>query len=255
LSAIWVIAQNTFKENIRNRIMAVILLFAVGLIMLSSLISKWSLNEQVKILQDFGLAAISIFGLLIAMFVGVRTFYQEVERKTIYMLVSKPISRWQIILGKYAGLAGTILLNITAITVTLLCVNYFLEGSVAWRLLPAIGLIALEIFLVISWAIFFSTITSSLLSSVLTFVVYIIGHMAPDIMLYTKLHPDAVINPLMKFLYTVVPNLENFNIKTAVVGYMPLPPNAIEFAVLYGLAYITLMLGLTAIIFEKKDLR
>jgi len=255
VTAIWMIAQNTFKENMRNRVMGVILIFAVSLIVLSSIISQWSLDQQVKILKDFGLAAISLFGLLMAMFVGVRTFYQEIEHKTIYMLASKPIGRWQIILGKYAGLAATILLNVFAISTTLFLVNYFVEHAFDWHLLPAILLICLEIFLVIAWAIFFSTVTSSLMSSILTFFIFVMGHLAPDIMLYTKIHPHSSINPVLKVLHAIVPNLENFNIKTAVVEGLPLPPHAVSYAILYGMAYVAVMLMITAFIFEKKDLK
>lgn len=255
MTAVWVIARNTFRENMRNRIMGVILLFALALILLSSIISQWSLDQQVKILKDFGLAAISIFGLLMAMFVGVRTFYQEIERKTIYMLASKPMGRWQIILGKFAGLAQTIVVNISAITLTLLVVNYFIEHKIDWMLLPAIFLICLEVLLIITWAIFFSTITSSLLSSILTFAVFVMGHLAPDLMLYTKLHPNSPVNSILRAVHLIVPNLENFNIKTAVVEALPLPPNTLIFAVGYGVAYIVIMLFLSSLIFTRRDLK
>ena len=255
MNAIWIIAQNTFKENIRNRIMMVILFFSAALITLSGVISHWSLNEQVKIIKDFGLAAISIFGLLIAMFVGVRTFYQEIERKTVYMLVSKPIARSQIILGKYAGLAGTVLMNLGILTVCLLCIDYLIEQKIAWDILPAVALGILEIFLIIACAVFFSMLTSSVLSSILTFLIYVMGHMAPDVMLYTKLHPESAINPLLKIIYAVIPNLENFNIKSAVVGNLSLPDNAIMYAALYGVAYTGIVLILTIVIFSRKDLK
>jgi ABC-type transport system involved in multi-copper enzyme maturation permease subunit len=255
MTAVWVIAENTFKENVRNRVVGVILLVAVGLILLSSVVSQWSLEQQVKILKDFGLVAVSIFGLLIAMFVGVRAFHQEIERKTIYMLASKPITRWQIIAGKYAGLAATIILNVLAISMCLLAVNFFVEGRVAWSLIPAIGLIALEVLLIVAWSIFFSTITSSILSSIMTFVIYVMGHMVSDMMLYTKLHPDSPGAGLLTVIHAIVPNLDNFNIKTAVVEGLSLPPNTIVYAVLYGMAYIVLVLTLSAIIFHRKELQ
>ncbi len=239
----------------RNRVMIIILIFAIAMVLLTMVVSNWSLNQQAKILKDFGLAAISLFGLLIAMFVGVRTIYQEIERHTIYMLVSKPVSRWQIILGKYLGLVATIFINILAISICLLVIDYFLEHTVDWGLLPGILLIILEINLVIAWAIFFSTFTSSLLSAIMTFVIYVIGHLAPDIHLYTQLHPDKSGNQLLLAIYSIIPNLDNFNIKTAVVDHLALPPGTIQFAIIYGLAYIGLLLFLTSWIFAKKDLK
>jgi ABC-type transport system involved in multi-copper enzyme maturation permease subunit len=255
MNALWVIAQNSVQENIRNRIMMVILLFSGALITVAGVVSHWSLNEQAKIIKDFGLAAISIFGLLIAMFVGVRTMHQEIEQKTIYMLVSKPIARWQIILGKYSGLAVTVLMNLSILTVCLLCIDYTIERSIAWKLLPAIGLTMLEIMIVLAWAVFFSMLTTSVLSSILTFVIYIMGHMAPDVMLYTKLHPEAAINPVLKTLFSIIPNLENFNIKSAVVGNLVVPENTVTYAILYGTAYTAVILLLACTIFARKDLK
>jgi len=255
LNAIAVIAHNTFRETIRNRIMVNILLFAIGMVLITMVISNWSINQQAKILKDFGLAAISIFGLLIALFVGVRTIFQEIEKHTVYMLVSKPIARWQIILGKYFGLATTIFLNIVAITFCLLVVDYFVEGSIDWGLFKGIFLIILEIYLVIAFAIFFSTFTSPLLSAILTIGIYVIGHLAPSILLYTQLRPNQPGNGILLAVYTILPNLENFNIKTAVVEHLALPPNTMLFAVIYGLSYIAILLILTSFIFNRKDLK
>ena len=255
MNAIYVIAQNTFKETIRNRVMANILLFAIGMVFITLVVSNWSLDQQAKILKDFGLSAISIFGLLIALFVGVRTIFQEIEKHTIYMLVSKPISRWQVILGKYAGLVMTILINIMAISFCLLLVNYIVEGSVDWGLLKGIFLIILEILLVIAWAIFFSTFISPLLSAIFTLIIFVIGHLAPSILLYIQLRPDQPGNGILKAIYTVLPNLENFNIKTAVVEHIPLPPDTIMNAVIYGISYIGILLIITSLIFKKKDLK
>ncbi len=255
MNAIFVIAQNTFKETVRNRVMVNILAFAIGMVLIALVISNWSIDQQAKILKDFGLAAISIFGLLIALFVGGRTIYQEIEKHTAYMLVSKPISRWQIILGKYFGLGLTILINIVAISICLFVVDYFVEQRVDFGLLPGIYLIIFEIYLIIAFAIFFSTFTSPLLSAIFTLVIYVIGHLAPSIKLYTQLHPEEAGNNILLAINTIIPNLENFNIKTAVVENLSLPPNTILNATIYGMAYIVILMILTSWIFSKKDLK
>ena len=255
MNAVLTIAGNTFRETVRNKIMANILLFAVAMVGITLIISNWSLDQQAKILKDFGLAAVSLFGLLIAMFVGVRTIYQEIEKRTIYMLVSKPIRRWKIIVGKYAGLAATIAVNVAAITACLLLADLLIEGAVDWGLLPGVALILVEIFLVIAFAVFFSTFTSPLLSAVLTLMVYVLGHLAPSLRLYTQLRPGDSFNSVLLAIYHVIPNLENFNIKTAVVDHLPLMPGTVEFALVYGLAYISLLLLATCLVFERKDLK
>ncbi len=255
MNAIFAIAGNTFRETVRNKIMANILIFAIAMVIITLVVSNWSLDQQAKILKDFGLAAVSIFGLLIALFIGVRTIYQEIEKRTIYMLVSKPIRRWKIILGKYAGLSATILLNVVAITACLLLVDLVVEGTIDWGLLSGVALIYVEILLVIAFAIFFSTFISPLLSTILTLVVYILGHLAPSVRLYTQLHPEDKMNGFLLGIYHLIPNLENFNIKTAVVDHLPLPPHTVEFAALYGMAYISVLLIVTCLVFEKKDLK
>lgn len=249
------IAGNTFQETIRDRVMYNILFFAVFIIGISLVIGSWSLNQQVKLVKDFGLAAMSIFGLLIAVFIGIRLIYQDIERKTIYMLVTKPIHRWQIVLGKYAGLLLTVFANIFVMTVSLLVVDLLIEHHVDWGLLPGILLILFEIMLVVAWALFFSSFTSPMLSAVLTVMIFIAGHLSPGLKLFTQLHPENASNRILLFIYAILPNLENFNIKTAVVEHLALPPLTVPNAVLYGIAYSGILLIATSLILEKRNFK
>lgn len=255
MRAAWVIAKNTFQETIRDRVMYNILLFAIFIIAISLVISSWSLNQQVKLVKDFGLSAMSLFGLLIAIFVGIRLLYQDMERKTIYMLVSKPIRRWQIITGKYAGLALTVLVNLVVMTISLYIVDFLIEHQLDWGLLSGILLIYFEILLVIGWAFLFSSFTSPMLSAALTVLIYIAGHLSPALKLFTQLHPENASNKLLLLLYAILPNLENFNIKTAVVEHLHLPELTVPSALLYGIAYTGILLLLTSIILEKRNFK
>ncbi len=249
-----VIAHNTFRETTRNRVMLTILFFAVGMVVLSLLVSNWSIYQQAKILKDFGLAAISIFGLLIALFVGIQALHQEIEKHTIYMLVSKPIGRWQILVGKYLGLVSTVFVNVAAISVCLLAADRFVEGTVDWGLLKSVLLTFVEINLVLAWAVFFSTIASLFLSALLTVVVFVAGHLAPALWLHLQLHPDTPGRGFLMVLYAIIPNLEEFNIKTAVVEHLALPPGTVGTALLYGLAYIAVLVISASWILERRDL-
>ncbi len=255
MKPIWIIAKNTFRETIRDRVMYNILFFAIFIIGISLIISSWSLNQQVKLVKDFGLAAMSIFGLLIAIFIGIRIIYQDTERRTIYMLVAKPIARWQIILGKYAGLLLTVLVNISVMSASLLLVDFLIESHIDWGLLLAVLLIFFEIMLVIAWALFFSVFTSPMLSAMLTVLIFIIGHLSPALKLFTQLHPENSSNGLLLFLYRILPNLENFNIKAAVVEHLTLPAATVPNAIFYGLAYTTILLIFSAEILERRNLK
>lgn len=249
------VALNTFKETIRNRVMVNILLFAVGLILLSLVVGDWSIYQQAKVIKDFGLSAMSIFGLLIAIFIGIRLMIQELEQRTIYIIASKPIHRWEIVVGKYAGLGLTLAVNVILMSLALGGVNLIMEGRVDFGLAPAILLIYLEILIVVGFALFFSSFTSPTLSAVFTLIVFVIGHLSGFLREYVHLYPDRGFHWLMKTIYYIAPNLENLNLKMAVVEHLEYPPHAVLYGLLYGIGYICILLFLTAAIFQKRDFK
>jgi len=249
------VAWNTFKETVRNRVMVNILIFAVGLILLSLVVGDWSLGHQVKVIKDFGLSAMSIFGLLIAIFIGIRLMVQELEQRTIYVIASKPIYRWEIVVGKYIGLGVTLAVNVVLMSLALWGADLIMEGKMDLGLVPAILLIYVEILLIVGFALFFSSFAAPTLSALLTLAVFIIGHLSEFLREYVQLYPDKGFHWLLKCLYYVVPNLEKLNLKMAVVEQIERPPHAVSYGFLYGVAYITLLLFLTAAVFAKKDFK
>jgi len=249
------VAWNTFKETVRNRVMVNILIFAVGLILLSLVVGDWSLGHQVKVIKDFGLSAMSIFGLLIAIFIGIRLMVQELEQRTIYVIASKPIHRWEIVVGKYIGLGVTLAVNVVLMSLALWGADLIMEGKMDLGLVPAILLIYVEILLIVGFALFFSSFAAPTLSALLTLAVFIIGHLSEFLREYVQLYPDKGFHWLLKCLYYVVPNLEKLNLKMAVVEQIERPPHAVSYGFLYGVAYITLLLFLTAAVFAKKDFK
>jgi ABC-type transport system involved in multi-copper enzyme maturation permease subunit len=252
---LWTIALNTFKESIRNRVMINILLFAIVLILLSLVVGDWSMGHQVKVIKDFGLSAMSLFGLLIALFIGIRLMVQEMEQRTIYVVASKPVHRWEIVIGKYLGLALTIAVNLLLMTVTLWIVDLVIEKRIDLALTPAIVLMYVEILLVVGFALLFSSFASSSLSAVFTIMVFIIGHMSNFLRDYVQIYPDKGFHWLLKVIYYVMPNLENLNLKTTVVEHLHLPPHIFIYGLLYGVGYIFVIMVLTAWIFERRDLK
>ncbi|MBN2030648.1 ABC transporter permease subunit [bacterium] len=252
---IWAVALNTFKETIRNRVLINILIFAIGLILLTLIIGDWSIYQQAKVIKDFGLSAMSIFGLLIAIFIGIRLMVQELEQKTIYVIASKPINRWEIILGKVLGLSITLMINIVFMSIALWGTELIQEGQIDLGLAPAILLITVEILLIVCFAIFFSSFISSTLSAIFTIVVFTIGHLSGFLRDYIEIYPDKGFHWLLKGIYYIVPNLEILNLKMAVVEHLEQPPHAVLFGLLYGMGYILLLLLLTIIIFSKRDLK
>jgi len=252
---IWAVSLNTFKETIRNRVMVNILIFAIGLILLSLVIGDWSMGQQVKVIKDFGLSAMSLFGLLIAIFIGIRLMVEEFEQRTIYVIASKPIHRWEILVGKYLGLSITLAVNVIFMSLALWGADLFMEGKIDFGLAPAVLLIYIEILLVVGLALFFSSFVSPNLSAILTILVFIIGHLSGFLRDYVQLHPENSYNWVLKLIYWVVPNLETLNIKMAVVEHLNRPPHAVAYGFLYGIGYILILLVFTIAIFNRKDFK
>jgi ABC-type transport system involved in multi-copper enzyme maturation permease subunit len=249
------IALNTFRETIRNRILLNILIFAIALILLSLVVGDWSMGHQVKVIKDFGLSAMSIFGLLIAIFIGIRLMVQELEQKTIYVIASKPVHRWEIVLGKYLGLGLTLALNVLLMSMALWGASFLMEGTIDFSLLPAIFLIYMEIMLIVAFALLFSSFTSPTLSAIFTLVIFITGHLSGFLREYVQLYPDKGLHWLLRLIYYVVPDLENLNLKIAVVENLDRPPHAVLYGFVYGLGYILILLLLTFLVFRRKDLK
>ncbi|MFO7889481.1 MAG: ABC transporter permease subunit [bacterium] len=252
---IWAVSVNTFKETLRNKVLLNILIFAIFLILFSFIVGDWSMGHQVKVIKDIGLSAMSIFGLLIAIFIGIQLVIQELKEKTIYLIASKPVKRWEIIIGKYVGLSITLLINIILMSIALWCIDYFMEGSVDFSLIPAIILIYIEILLIVAFSLLFSSFTSPTLSAIYTLVVFILGHLSPFLRDYVEIYPDKGFHWLIEIIYYVVPNFDNLNLKITVVEGLEMPQHFLSYGLLYGLLYISLVLLITCFVFSKKDFK
>lgn len=249
------VAQNTFKETIRNRVLLNILFFAVGLILLSLVVGDWSMYQQVKVIKDFGLSAMSIFGLLIAVFIGIRLMVQELEQKTIYLIVSKPIRRWEFVFGKYIGLSVTLALNVLFMSIALWGAGYLMEGFIDWSLIPAIVLLYVEILLVVAFSMLFSSFMMPTVSAIATLMIFVVGHLSDYLMEFITVYPDRGYHWLLKAIYYVVPNLEKLNLKIAVVEDLPFDSQTVFNGFFYGVSYILILLIVTAVVFNRKDLK
>jgi ABC-type transport system involved in multi-copper enzyme maturation permease subunit len=252
---IWAVALNTFRETVRNRVLLNILLFVLGLILLSLIVGEWSIYQQTRVIKNFGLSAMSMFGLLIAVFIGIRLMVQELEQRTIALIASKPVRRWKILAGKYLGLSMTLAVNVVVMSAFLWFVTLLKTGTWDWSLTPAIVLIYVEILLIVGFALFYSTFMSSTLSAVLTLVTFAVGHLSPFLWDFVRLYPDHPMNDFFRVIYYILPNLEHLNLKLAAVEGMEQSQAAFWFGLAYGLIYTLLILFITGLVFEKKDLK
>jgi ABC-type transport system involved in multi-copper enzyme maturation permease subunit len=268
MRAIRTVAVNVFRESVRDKVLYNLVLFAILLIGASLLIGELTAGQDIKIIKDLGLSATSFFGLFIAVFIGIGLVSKEVERRSIYSLLAKPIHRWQLVVGKYIGLALTLAVNVGVMAAAQYAVLAYMGWGVSadvirvWdappldpALLVAIGLILVELMLVTAIAVFFSTFSTPILSAAMTFAVFVIGHLSADLRTFQDVVDSPAIGRLARALYWVLPNLAQFDVKANVVHGQHVPAGYIALALGYAAVYIALLLTTSAYIFSRRDFK
>jgi len=252
------IARNAFREAVRDRVLYNLVVFALLLIAGAILLGELSAGQEAKIIVDLGLSAILLFGVFIAIFVGVGLVYKEIERRTLYAILAKPIGRGEFLLGKYLGLSLTLLVNVIVMGVGLsLALIYVKRGwnPLVARIWPAILLIYVELMILTGVAMMFSAFSSPALSALLTFFVFVIGHFSADLRTLGHTMPSAFARWLFAGLYYLVPNLANYNaIAFAAHGLWP-DGRAVILAIAYGVVYVVVLLAATTLIFSRRNLK
>jgi len=247
------IAGITFKEAKRDRILYLLFFFAALGIVAARVLAVLTVGDRVKIIKDVGLASISIFGVLMAILIGTGLVYKEIDKKTIFTLLSKPVHRAEFILGKFLGLVVTLFVMTSAMALIFLAIVYAHTLKIEGSLLVAVAYIFLELVLITAVAILFSSFSTPILSSLFALAFTLIGHLSWGLeLIIRKMRPGAG-RTLVQGLYQVLPDLENFNFKTEVVHGLPIPPGIYLSSFLYGVCYTAFILGLAVLIFRRRD--
>jgi len=248
-----VIALNTFRESLRDRILYNLLFFALFLMGFSVLLGDFTIAEQKKIVTDLGLAAINLVGVVIAIFVGIGLVSKEIERRTVYTIMARPISRAQFILGKYLGLALTLLVNVGIMLAVFLATLLMDRVPLHWGLFQAVQLIYVELLLVTSLALFFSTFSSSTVSAMMTLGFYVIGHLTGDLKGIAAKSSSETVKAVMQGLFYLCPNLEALNIKGQAAMGTAVPLSYQALASGYGLLYAAALITAACAVFSRRD--
>ncbi len=254
MRAITAIAANTVSEAIRDRVLYLFLGFAVLLLLSVKLFGLLTVGDQGKIMKDLGLAGIQFFSMLIAVMMSVLLISREVERRTVFNILARPVRRWEFLLGKYTGLVATVAVNIAVMAVILVGVVWVYHGDLDPGLLVAAAMTLLEMMLVAAFATLFAVLTKPILGSVLTLATFVVGHLSEDLWLLTHHLGGTVTRVAVAVVYAVLPNLERVNFKTEVVHGLPLPLTAMGWGTAYVLAYTALVLLLACLQFGRRDL-
>ena len=268
LRPVGIVATHVFKESVRDKVLYNLVAFALLLIAVSYLIGQLTAGQDVKIIKDLGLTAMSVFGLFIAIFIGVGLVAKEIERRSVYALLVKPVERHEFIIGKYTGLMLTLAVNIAVMCLAYYAVLWGVSQMFAeemrrlWatpamdlRLLKAVLLIVVQLGLVTAIAQFFSTFSSPFLSAALTFGLYVAGHFGADLREFGAIVESPVAAAICSAVAFVLPNFSVLDVKTAVVNGRAVGWDYIAGAAAYGVIYASVLLVGSMIIFSRRDFK
>jgi ABC-type transport system involved in multi-copper enzyme maturation permease subunit len=251
---IWAIASNGFREVIRDRILYFIGFFALLMAFALRLLPEIAVGTHQKIFLDLGLAAIGLLGVMVAVFVGTGLINKEIDKRTILVLIPKPLSRAEFILGKHLGLSGVLAVMLGVMLVIYLLM--LLGMKVSFQALPlivSVFYLGLELILIAAVAIAFGVFTSSILATLMTFGVYLMGHISKDLIQLGIISKNPNILAITKNIYLILPDLERLNFRNeAVYGLLPSADVLIANA-LYSLVYTGLLLGISILIFSRRQ--
>jgi Cu-processing system permease protein len=254
VKAITAIGSATFKGFARDKIFYGVLVISALLISFSFLIATLTFVETRKILLDFGFSAVSFSGIAVAIFVGISAVAKEIDNRTIYSVITKPISRWEYLLGKFLGCSLVLVvvhLSISAIQVIVLLAtqNDFPPG-----LFQCFFLMLLESLIILSVAILFSVNSDSFLSGTFSFALFLIGRSNASLRALSQKTAAPITKSVFKVLYWCSPNLERYNLRDVVAYGKAFPPGMVTKGLLYCVLFITFALAISSWRFARRDL-
>lgn len=255
LSKIWVLGTNTFREAVRDRVFHSILFFAVGVVVFSLILKEVSIGDQDKVVRSVAQGGIDLFASVIAIFLGISLVWKELEKKTIYTILSKPISRPVFILGKYTGLMLTVIAEVVILTILYTVMMTLQQEFPPMVFFVSILLLLVELALLTAWATLFSAYSAPMTASAFTLAIFCIGHLADDLWLLGVKSEVVGVQNLLQTLYWVLPNFEVLSCREAAVHGRDVPWSQVLPSMGYGLVYTAIVLAGAIFIFQNKDIK
>ena len=249
----WILARNTFREAIRDRLLVAVIVFGTVLVTASVVLAPLTLGEEERVVRDLGLSAVSTFTVLLIILVGTGMVYREIQQRTIDTLLTQPVGRSHFILGKFFGLYGSILVSVLALGAVYLAVVALFGGGLFPGLLLAIGLTALEAMVVTAVAIFFSSVASPLLSSLFTFLVLLAGHFGGTLKALAEQSGGPVLSGITRAMYFVLPSLHQFDVRNNILSSIPVPTAQVVGCAVYAVLYSSALIVCTILVFRRRD--
>jgi ABC-type transport system involved in multi-copper enzyme maturation permease subunit len=251
------IASNTFREAVRDRVLYNLIAFALLMSGAAVLVGQISIDIERLVVINLGLTAVSLFGLVIAIFIGIGLVSKEIDKRTLYTVLSRPVRRWEFIVGKFLGLAGTLIVNTVCMAVgvfaALLYVSHHFQKADGW-LLVALYFIILQFLIITALALLFSSFSSPLLSAVFAFALFVIGCFAEDLRGFAGM-AQGVTRWLATGAAYLVPNFSALNVISSVAHQQPVSGQLIFYNTAYALVYAAMALCGAVLVFERRNLK
>jgi Cu-processing system permease protein len=258
MKRVGIVALNTFREAVRDRVLYNLVFFALLMMLAAVVVGQISIGIEDSVIVSLGLSAISVIGLLISVFIGVALVSKEMEKRTLYALLAKPVRRWEFLLGKFGGLVLTLAVNTAAMAAGLFLVMLYVKHSLQREdavVLVAVYFIWLKLALMVALALLFSCFTTPLLAILFTAGLYIVGLYVQEL----RNLPVDVMSPAMaaftKWLSYLLPNFENFNVMAMAAHGRAVPGALILENTLYAVIYCAIVLTGAAAVFSRKNLK
>lgn len=250
------ISLNTFREAVRDRVLYNLVVFVLLITAAAMVLGEITAGQQVRTIANLGLSAMLLFGAFIAIFVGVSLVSKEIEKKTVYAIFAKPVGRGEFIVGKYLGLVLTLFVNVgvmgLGVSLALAAVG---GASLSFSIWGAVALIFLELAILTSVAVVFSSFSSPALSALLAFMIFISGHFSEVLNDVAQNMGSPLAKGLFKFLYFTLPNFSNYSFITAASHSMAPTANMMLLAVAYAAVYSAVMLVIAVLIFKRRNFK
>ncbi len=247
------IALNTFRETIRDRVLTVIVLFALVMIVAGLWLGSISLEQQGRMMKDFGLVAVTAFGVIVAAFIAATLVRKEVEKRTVFVLFSKPVSRAAFVVGKFLGLAATLAVVVGGMGIFLFAMTLLVGGGASGMVLVATALIYLQLLTVVAVVVFFSTVTSAILASMLGLGVFVAGQLSHNVLSLSRVGAGALTEAVSWVVFVVIPNFNAVDVKAAAVGEMTVDWGSVALWAGYLVAYMAVALAAASLVMRRKE--
>ena len=253
MRSVWIIATNTFREIIRDRVLYGIVVFALLLIGLSIALGQLSYAEQARISADFGFTGIQMSACILAIFAGSTLVAREIEKQTVLTLLARPVSRAQFLVGKYFGLALVVLTVIAGLSVVLVGLLLALDFTIGSSFFIALLGIALEAMVLMALALFFGSFSRPMMTVVFAVSLFMIGHWVKSLEFFVKKSDSSSFKILGTTIGNVIPNLEKFNWRSAPIYAVQIPTSEIWLTTAYAVGWTLVLMALTVLIFRRRD--